>query len=99
MGAMTYGDSATDTLIDGQEVTLVLRPEHIKLSREPIAGCFNSTMTIETIVNFGDSALVIGHRDGTALRVRVPGADVVILKEGDDCYLNWTEDNVYLVTE
>jgi len=99
LGVMTYGDGAVDTLSGGQEVTLVLRPEHIKLSREPIAGCFSSTMTIETIVNFGDSALVIGHRDGTALRVRVPGADVVILKEGDDCYLNWTEDNVYLVTE
>ncbi|WP_417250680.1 ABC transporter ATP-binding protein [Celeribacter sp.] len=99
MGAMTYGDGATKDLRDGQEVTLVLRPEHMKLSRTPIEGRFHATMKVETIVNFGDNALVIGKRDGTTLRVRVPGADVVILKEGDDCYVNWIEDNVYLVTE
>ena len=99
MGPMTYGDSAVDGLQVGQDVTLVLRPEHMKLSRVPLAGCFNATMKIETIVNFGDSALVIGHRDGTVLRVRVPGADVIILKEGDDCYVNWKEDHVHLVAE
>jgi putative spermidine/putrescine transport system ATP-binding protein len=99
MGAMTWGDSAVSGLTAGRAVTLVLRPEHMKLSRQPIEGRFHALMQIETIVNFGDSALVIGHREGTPLRVRVPGADVVILKEGDACYVNWDEENVYLVTE
>ncbi len=98
LGAMTYGGSAVAGVSAGQEVTLVVRPEHLKLSKKPIEGRFHATMTVETIVNFGDSALVIGERNGTALRVRVPGADVVILKEGDDCYVNWIEENVYLVT-
>jgi len=99
MGPMNYGDSAVDELRDGQDVTLVLRPEHLKLSREPIDGFTSKTMTIETIVNFGDNALVLGRRDGEVLRVRVPGADVVLLQEGDECFVNWTKDNVYLVTE
>lgn len=98
MGPMTYGDSAIKDLSAGQDVTLVLRPEHIKLSRQPIEGQFHAAMVIDTIVNFGDNALVLGHRDGTVLRVRVPGADVVILKEGEECFINWSEDNVYLVT-
>lgn len=97
LGALEYAEPAGDLLSAGQEVTLVLRPEHLKLSRQPIEGRSSAMMTIETIVNFGDSGLVIGHKDGVQFRVRVPGADVVILEEGDDCFINWTQDHVYVV--
>ncbi|OWU69303.1 ABC transporter ATP-binding protein [Roseovarius sp. 22II1-1F6A] len=99
LGAVSYAATEGPDVSAGQEVTLVLRPEHLKLSRAPLDGYHSAQMTIETIVNFGDSGLVIGHRDGTQLRVRVPGVDVVILKEGDDCYINWTQDHVYLVQQ
>jgi putative spermidine/putrescine transport system ATP-binding protein len=33
------------------------------------------------------------------IRVRVLGADVVILREGDTCHFSWTEDSIFLVAE
>jgi ABC-type spermidine/putrescine transport systems, ATPase components len=81
----------------GQAVTLLIRPEHLKLSRNPLDGRFNAAMTIETIVNYGDNAVVIGRKGAAQIRVRVPGADVVILKEGDDCHVSWTEDSVFVL--
>ena len=54
-------------------------------------------MVIDTIVNYGDNALVIGHKESAQIRVRVPGADVVILKEGNPCFVSWTEDAVFVL--
>ena len=31
------------------------------------------------------------------MRVRVLGADVVIIKEGEDCCISWTPESVYLI--
>jgi len=84
-------------LAEGQAVTLLIRPEHLTLSRAPKEGRFNAPMVIETIVNYGDNAVVIGRKDGAPIRVRVPGADVVILKEGDACHVSWTEDAVFVL--
>lgn len=83
----------------GQAVALMIRPEHMKLSRDAIPGRQNAPMRIETIVNYGDNALVIGKTADLTLRVRVLGADVVILKEGDDCHVSWRADSVVLVTK
>ncbi len=99
LGDVTFQEGQGAGLTDGQEVTLVLRPEHLKLSRDPLEGRFHAAMEIETIVNFGDSALVIGHKDGVQLRVRVPNADVVILKEGEACHINWLPEHVFVVTK
>jgi len=93
-----FGDveyAATDKAVEGEPVTLMIRPEHIKLSRKPIEGRHNAPMKIDTIVNYGDNALVIGSSGGVPMRVRVLGADVVILKEGDDCHISWMPDAVY----
>ncbi|HWK97070.1 MAG TPA: ABC transporter ATP-binding protein [Pseudolabrys sp.] len=87
--------AATDKAPQGQPVTLMIRPEHIKLSRKSIEGRHNAPMKIDTIVNYGDNALVIGSSGGVPMRVRVLGADVVILKEGDDCHISWMPDAVY----
>ena len=76
----------------------MIRPENMKLSRAPLEGRMNAPLRIETIVNSGDNALVIGRAGETLLRVRVLGADVVILKEGDDCLLCWLPEAVRLVT-
>ncbi|RVV99234.1 ABC transporter ATP-binding protein [Mesobaculum littorinae] len=98
LGEVSYAAEGLPALADGQEVALVLRPEQMKLSRDPVPGRMNAAMTVETIVNFGDSALVIGRHGGTPIRVRLHGADVVILKEGDAATVSWTEDAVYVVT-
>lgn len=56
-------------------------------------------MTIETIINYGDNALVIGRSADVKIRVRVQGTDVLILKEGEACSFSWTEDSVFIVAD
>ncbi|MFC4171399.1 ABC transporter ATP-binding protein [Microvirga sp. GCM10011540] len=82
---------------EGQDVTLLIRPEHIRLSRKPIEGRKNVTMHVETIVNYGDNALVIGRVGNLPMRVRVLGADVVIIKEGEECCISWLPDAVFVI--
>ncbi len=95
LGAVKFMPDKALTL--GQTVTLLIRPEHLKLSRAPKPERSNAPMVIDTIVNYGDNALVIGHKDAAQIRVRVPGADVVILKEGDPCFVSWTDDAVFVL--
>jgi putative spermidine/putrescine transport system ATP-binding protein len=91
----------TEKAVQGKAVTLMIRPEHMRLSRNPVDGRRNARMTIETIVNYGDNALVIGkvggEIGGISMRVRVLGRDVVILKEGDECSVSWMPESVYLI--
>ena len=97
LGAVQY--AGEDALSDGQKVTLLIRPEHIKLSRSPIEGRKNARMIVETIVNYGDNALVIGRAGDIPMRVRVLGADVVIIKEGEECCISWAPDAVFVITK
>lgn len=97
IGTVTYAREGQVPVSNGDHVSLMLRPEHLKLSRTPKEGRMNAPMTIETIVNYGDNALVIGRKDGTPIRVRVPGADVVILEEGDTCFVSWTEEHLFVL--
>jgi putative spermidine/putrescine transport system ATP-binding protein len=98
LGSFDYAGSDT-VLSDGQGVTLLIRPEHIKLSRNPIEGRKNVRMSVETIVNYGDNALVIGKAQDIPIRVRVLGADVLIIKEGQECCVSWTPDSVFVITK
>ena len=86
-------------LADGQRLTMMIRPEHLKLSREAKPGWQHARMVIETIVNYGDNAVVLGRAGDTPIRVRVLGADVVILKEGDRCIINWQTEHVVPIPE
>lgn len=97
LGAFDY--ASTDVLVDGQKVTLLIRPEHIKLSRNPIDGRKNVRMVVETIVNYGDNALVIGRAGDIPMRVRVLGADVVIIQEGEECCISWMPEAVFVITQ
>jgi len=97
LGKVEY--ALTDKAANGSAVTLMIRPEHIKLSRNPIEGRKNVRMTVETIVNYGDNALVIGCVGDQQMRVRVLGADVVIIQEGETCCISWTRDSVYVVAQ
>jgi putative spermidine/putrescine transport system ATP-binding protein len=81
----------------GTDVTLMIRPEHIRLSRVPIEGRKNVHMKVETIVNYGDNALVIGRVGNLSMRARVLGADIVVIKEGEECCISWTPDSVYMI--
>ena len=97
LGLIDYHTADQPAVTQGQAVTLMIRPEHIRLSRAPRDGRRNAVMRIETIVNYGDNALVIGQAGEQTMRVRVLGADVVILKEGEDCHVSWLPESVVVV--
>lgn len=97
LGQVTF--APTQKAEKGKPVTLMIRPEHLRLSRNPIEGRQNARMKVETIVNYGDNALVIGRVGGQSMRVRVLGADVVIIKEGEECCISWTPESVYLIAK
>ncbi|MFV0491712.1 MAG: ABC transporter ATP-binding protein [Pseudorhodobacter sp.] len=99
LGQVRYVREGQPKVETGDEVALMIRPEHLKLKRNPMEGRMNAPMKVETIVNYGDNALVIGRNGETQIRVRVPGADVVILKEGDDCHVSWTEKDVLVLNK
>ncbi|WP_028035051.1 ABC transporter ATP-binding protein [Chelativorans sp. J32] len=96
LGICDYAPTES-AVTDGQDVTLLIRPEHIRLSRNPIEGRKNVRMQVETIVNYGDNALVIGKVGDLQMRVRVLGADVVIIKEGEECCISWQPEAVFVV--
>lgn len=97
LGQVTF--APTQKAEKGKPVALMIRPEHLRLSRNPIEGRQNARMKVETIVNYGDNALVIGRVGGQSMRVRVLGADVVIIKEGEECCISWTPESVYLIAK
>ncbi|WP_274424966.1 ABC transporter ATP-binding protein [Chelativorans sp. YIM 93263] len=84
---------------DGQDVTLLIRPEHIRLSREPVDGRKNARMQVDTIVNYGDNALVMGRVGDLNMRARVLGRDVIILEEGDECCISWLPESVFVIEQ
>lgn len=99
--AQGFGNLECDEadLPQGTPVTVMIRPEHIKLTKQPVEGMQHAAMLISTIVNYGDNALVLGHVGEKEVRVRVLGADVTILKEGDACVINWQTNNVVIVAD
>ncbi|WP_019173079.1 ABC transporter ATP-binding protein [Pseudaminobacter salicylatoxidans] len=97
IGPIDY--AVSDRASTGSEATLMIRPEHIKLSRSPVGGRQNVRMKVETIVNYGDNALVVGKVGDHTMRVRVLGADVVIIQENEECCISWQRDSVYLIAK
>jgi len=97
IGPIDY--AVSDRASTGSEATLMIRPEHIKLSRNPVGGRQNVRMKVETIVNYGDNALVVGKVGDHTMRVRVLGADVVIIQENEECCISWQRDSVYLIAK
>ncbi|UUP16492.1 ABC transporter ATP-binding protein [Nitratireductor thuwali] len=83
----------------GDDLTLLIRPEHIRLSRQPLEGRQNASMLVDTIVNYGDNALVIGRVGDLPMRVRVLGADVVVIREGENCCISWPPEAVFAIPD
>jgi hypothetical protein len=54
-------------------------------------------MTVETIVNYGDSILAIGTAGGRPLRMRVAGTPPAGLREGAQVTVGWAPEDAYAV--
>ena len=55
------------------------------------------TMTVDTIVNYGDSVLALGTTAGRPLRVRIAGTPPAALQEGATVTVAWHPNDGHVV--
>jgi putative spermidine/putrescine transport system ATP-binding protein len=97
IGAIRVGIGATPLPASG-ELDLLVRPERIKMVDAGPAEDLNVVqMTVEAIVNYGDSILAIGTAGGRPLRMRVAGAPPASLREGAQVTVGWAPQDGYAV--
>ncbi len=93
LGRVQLDPAATASAPDG--VTLLLRPEALQPSG---AEANRLTLAVEEVVQFGDSALVLGQVGGVTLRARIAGRAAQGLAPGADLPLAWAPDSAHLIT-
>jgi len=75
---------------------LLLRPEMLALAREGEA-VNPLTLAIEEVVQFGDSALLIGRSNGVPIRARIAGRDAQGMAPGAQVPLAWHPESAHLI--
>jgi putative spermidine/putrescine transport system ATP-binding protein len=81
----------------GAGADVLLRPERVQLVRDgaPLPNCV--AMKIGVIVNYGDSALIIGDAGGQNVRVRIAGALPEEIREGATVVVGWRPGDEHLI--
>jgi putative spermidine/putrescine transport system ATP-binding protein len=75
-----------------------VRPERIKILGTGHAEQMNAIdMTVNALVNYGDSVLAIGTSGDKPLRMRVAGAPPPELREGARLRVGWAPQDAYAV--
>ena len=74
----------------GSHVRLLIRPEAFVIARDASAKDLNHCeVTVEAIVNYGDSVLVLAKTGASVLRIRLGSAEAEMLREGDTFRVAW----------
>ena len=78
---------------------VLVRPERIRLADgEPPPALPNRiSMRVDVVVNYGDSALVIGSAAGQRLRMRIAGAAADRLREAATVTVGWEPGDAHLI--
>ena len=95
-----FGPIATreQGIVAGAAVNVLIRPETISLLGRAHEGSDTGrTITIDEIVNYGDSVLVLGAAAGRQIRIRVPGILMPDVRRGDSCGIEWRPERVHVV--
>jgi putative spermidine/putrescine transport system ATP-binding protein len=81
------------------EIDLLIRPERLRLAprRSATEADNELDMTINAIINHGDSVIAIGTRQGLTLRVRVPGGEAEALSIGAKVKLFWAPTDAHVI--
>jgi putative spermidine/putrescine transport system ATP-binding protein len=79
-------------------IDLLVRPERVRLvDPGQAAGLTTVEMSVDTIVNYGDSVLAIGSTAGGRLRVRIAGGAPADLREGAHVTVGWDPQQAHPV--
>jgi putative spermidine/putrescine transport system ATP-binding protein len=82
--------------LTGDTALLLLRPEALTPTDDALAPN-RLVLAVEEAVQFGDSALLIGHAGGVPLRARVPGREAQGIGPGAQLPLSWRPDAAHLI--
>jgi putative spermidine/putrescine transport system ATP-binding protein len=86
----------TQAIAAAGEVELMIRPERLRPSAEGNGADNTFDMTVDDVINYGDSLLVIGKTHGVPLRARmVGGADK--LQAGAALKLAWSPADAHVL--
>ena len=86
---------APETPMPAGEALLLLRPEVIVPAMPETPNRF--MLSVDEVVQFGDSALVIGRSGGAALRARLPGRSAAGIAEGMVVPMAWAPEAAHLI--
>jgi putative spermidine/putrescine transport system ATP-binding protein len=80
-------------------VDVLVRPERVGLAPPGAEPALPNqlAMTIDVIVNYGDSVLVIGSARGQRLRMRIAGAQPDVIREGATVTVGWKPGDEHLI--
>jgi len=82
--------------LPGADALLLLRPE-VLTTAEGGHAPNRLVLVVEEVVQFGDSALLIGRAGGVALRARIAGRDAQGIGPGAQLPLAWQTDAAHLI--
>jgi putative spermidine/putrescine transport system ATP-binding protein len=90
---------ATQAIAPAGEVELMIRPERLRLATGGDTGGADNTfdMTVDDVINYGDSLLVIGKTRGLPLRARMVGGAADGLQPGAALKLAWAPGDAHLL--
>ena len=79
-------------------VDLLIRPERLRPVGNGAAADNVFDMTVDDVINYGDSVLAIGKTKGLPLRARLAGAPPETLRRGETIQLTWSAADAHVLT-
>ena len=80
-------------------VDLLIRPERLRPLGNGAAADNIFDMTVDDVINYGDSVLAIGKTKGLPLRARLSGAPPETLRRGETIRLAWSAADAHVLAQ
>ena len=87
----------TQAIAAAGEAELMIRPERLRPSAEDDGADNTFDMTVDDVINYGDSLLVIGKTHGLPLRARMVGGAADKLQAGAALKLTWSPADAHVL--
>jgi putative spermidine/putrescine transport system ATP-binding protein len=88
---------ATQAIAAAGEVELMIRPERLRPGAEGDGADNTFDMTVDDVINYGDSLLVIGKTHGLPLRARMVGGAAHKFQAGAALKLAWSPADAHVL--
>jgi putative spermidine/putrescine transport system ATP-binding protein len=90
---------AQTSMMPAGDILVMIRPERLRLRGDTPATDNQLEMTIDEVINYGDSILVIGRTLGLPLRARIFGSSPEALARGATITLAWAPTDAHILAQ